>query len=157
MNEPRESRLSAFRKDLDRLAREAEALTESLGADSRLAREEAVGAEILATRDLMTHLGIVWDTVEQLGDLAGRQARLFVEDYLTTMSILLDGTAREQGAVLGAHVERRLTHIAQGLDQSIEVLSTQSQKACDSLFRIWSPFFSVVRQDWTRQRGTGEA
>ena len=153
-----EQRLSAFKKDLDRLTREAEELAESYGAQSRLAGEEAVGAEILVSRDLVAHLGILWDTMEQLGDIAGRQARYFTDDYRATLGKLLGGSgADNRGAALARLLENRLTHLAEGLEQGIEVMSAQSEKACEALFELWSPFFSVVRQDWSRQRSRAQA
>lgn len=143
------SRASAFHKDLDRLAREVG----KVRTESRLAGEEAMGAELLATRDLVAHLGIAWETAEQLGDIASRQAQHFAEDHLKTLSQWLDGTAvRDPGTALGRHLERRLTHLTEGLQQSIEVASVQSEKTWQAMLTLWSPFFSVLRQDWAGQR-----
>lgn len=153
MNEERQPRLDGLRRDLDRLTREADELADTLQQESRLAREESVGAEILATRDLVAHFGILWDTVDQLGNLAGRQARHFALDYAATLSELTR-PAGGAGTAVGNHLDRRLTHIAEGFGEALEVMSRQSEKACGAAFALWSPFFSVVRQDWTgRRRG----
>jgi hypothetical protein len=130
---------------------------ESLEEESQLARDEAVAAEILATRDLVAHLGILWETVERLDDLARRQAGYFAQDYLSALSGWLDCSPdNNRAAVLGTCLDRRMTHLAEALDEGVEVMSTQSDKVWDSLSRLWSPFFSVVRQDWAQQRARAD-
>lgn len=90
------------------------------------------------TRELAGHLGILWDTLDQLADVAGRQARHFAEDYLTTLSKLLDGSAAADGPLLLGLAERRLTHLSEGVAQSVDVLSTRSEIACQALRRLSS-------------------
>lgn len=123
----------------------------------RIAGEEAVGAELLATRDLIAHVGIAWDTAEQMGDLAARQARYLLDDYLTCAAAMAgrsDGDPAEQRRrAFENHIERRVGHVVEGVEQTIELLSTQSERAWDALFQLWSPFLAVVRQDWTRSDG----
>jgi hypothetical protein len=144
MNESRTRQLSALHRDLDRLTEEAESLAGSV-------EEEVVGAEILATRDLVANVGIVWETLEQFADIHARQARYLVEDHLQTWHGLLDGSSRETPHdVVGEHVERRVRHLAEGLEQGVQVMAHQTERTFDMLTRIWSPFLAVVRQDWRR-------
>lgn len=135
---------SAFRQDPKHLAR----MAENLEDDTRLAREEAVGAELLYTRDLIANLGIFWDTAEQLGDLCIRQVRQFAEDNMDTLSALLESHPGEVPNVVGRHLERRMRHVGQGFEESMRLLTAQYEKTGQTLFRIWTPFAAVVRQDW---------
>lgn len=150
---PDRGRLADTRHGFSRLSHEAEELAHSLEGESRLAGEEAVGAELLATRDLVAHLGIAWDTAEQLGDIYVRQLRLLADDFRTTAAQLLPGEQRPPlRQVISAHLDRRLRHTGEGLEQGIEVCSRQSARACGSLLELWAPFLAVVRSDWTQRR-----
>jgi hypothetical protein len=153
------SPLTDLHHELDRLTHEVEELAASLDGETRLARrlagEEAVGAELLATRDLVAHLGIAWDTAEQLGDIYVRQLRLLMDDYRTTAAALLSSEGLAPlPQVVNAHLDRRLRHAGEGLEQGIEVFSRQSAKACGSLLELWAPFLAVVRSDWMQRRGS---
>jgi hypothetical protein len=151
MTDTRADRLETLRRNLDRLTREAEDLADTIERDRRLAGEEAVGAELLATRDLVAHLGIAWETLEGLGDLYARQARLLAGDYADTWKALTrEGVSRSVHEVIGAHLERRVDHVTAGVNEGIELLSSQSERACHVLIRLWAPFTAVVRQDWRR-------
>ncbi|MFU8816651.1 MAG: hypothetical protein ACNA7W_14980 [Pseudomonadales bacterium] len=153
MSAGREPRLSAFKKDLDRLAREVDELSGSMQAETRLAGEEAMGAELLASRELVAQLGILWDTAERFGDLYARQLRYCVADHASTWSALLGGAARgDAPAIIGEHVERRVIHLAEGVQQSAQLLSGQSAKASQTLYNLWKPFLAVLRQDWAGRR-----
>ena len=143
------SRRSTFRQDPQDVGRQAEDLIRSFEADSRLAREEVVGAELLFGRDLVANIGILWDTAEQLGDLCARQARHLVEDHLATLTTLASSRPEQVPAVLSRHFERRLRHVGQGWAQGAHLLAAQSEKAGETLLRFWAPFAAVVRQDWS--------
>jgi hypothetical protein len=66
--------------------------------------------------------------------------------------LLGSAAAADRSAVLATHMERRWSHLIEGFEQVIGVLSTQSEKSCEALLELWSPFLSVIRQDWARQR-----
>lgn len=146
---------SGFGQGLERLTEDAEDLARRLDRGSSLAREEAVGAELLASRELIAQFGLAWETATELGDLYVRQVRYLVEDNVATLGKLADGSAQGRLAdVVADHVERRLGHLGEGLNHGIEVLSKQSESACAALQAMWAPFFAVVRQDWNQQRQT---
>jgi hypothetical protein len=153
MTEDTQAHLSAFRKDLSRLARELEDLSASLKAESRLAREEAIGAELLASRDLVGQLGSVWEAAEQLGDLYVQQVRYWVEDHAATLSAAVaGGSADNARCLLGQHIERRIAHVTEGLTVSARLLAGQSATTSRTLFRLWKPFLDVMSRDWAGQR-----
>ena len=59
-------------------------LAESLNKDLRLVSEEVVGAEILATKEVIENIGIFLDTLERLDNIRVEQVRWFFEDFATT-------------------------------------------------------------------------
>lgn len=156
MNENRADRLEVLRRNLEQLTREAEALAGNLERDRHLAGEEAVGAELLATRDLVAHLGIALDTATGLADVYARQLRHLFEDYATTWSSLSGGQSPAQPlSVLNDHLTRRVEHVTAGVNESIELVSAQSERAWEALYRLWAPFAAVVRQDWSGPQRRG--
>jgi hypothetical protein len=153
MSEDTQATPSAFRKDLSRLAREVEDLSASLKAESRLAREEAIGAELLASRDLVGQLGNLLEAAEQLGDLYVQQLRYWVDDHAATLSALVAGGSADSGrCVIGQHFERRMAHVTEGLAISARVLARQSTASSHTLFHLWKPFLDVMSRDWSGQR-----
>jgi hypothetical protein len=149
---------SAFRKDLERLAQEAEAREDCQaepGRAGRLAGEEVVGAELLASRHLVAQLGLLWETTEQLGDLYARQIRYWVDDHTVTWTELIaapSSDSKDGSGVVGRHLERRIAHLGEGLTESAHLLARQSAQASRSLFDLWRPFMSVLRADWADPR-----
>jgi hypothetical protein len=117
--------------------------------DPALARDEIVAAELLASRETVAELGILWETVDRLGRLQTRLAGQCVADHLTTLSNIGRATSATGAvAVLADHVDRRVRHLLTGLDQTVTVLSDQSQKTADAAVQVWAPFLAVLRRDW---------
>jgi hypothetical protein len=158
VTENRTDRLDVLRRNLDQLTEEAEALADNLERDRHLAGEEAVGAELLATRDLVANLGIALDTATGLADVYARQMRHLFEDYAATWSSLSGGQSPAQPlTVLSEHLTRRVEHVTEGVNESIELVSTQSERAWEALYRLWAPFAAVVRQDWSGPQRRGRS
>lgn len=128
-------------------------LPEPFDREAHLAGEEALGAELLVSRELLAHVGIFYDTVEQITQLASRQARHLANDYAATAAAAVGGPGSGDPAVVfAAHVTRRLTHLTEGAAEVVSVITTQSQKACRALYDLWLPFHRVIVRDWS---GTG--
>ena len=139
------SRGGTFTSDLE---------TGPLGRDAKLAGEEALGAELLAGRELLAQAGIVFDTLEQMAGLANRQARHLAHDYLTTVSDLARGRGlAEPAAVVTDHFTRRLAHLAEGCVEGATLLNAQSLRAYRVLQNVWLPFQRVIDQDWASREG----
>lgn len=155
MTDTRTDRLATLRRNLDRLTDEAESLAGSVERESRLVSEETVGAELLATRDLVANFGIAWDAAEQLGSVYARQARYLVDDHAATLKSLMEGASQRPLELLGAHLERRFEHLTEGMNEGLDIVSTQTGRACEALLQLWAPFVAVVRQDWSSQRSAG--
>jgi hypothetical protein len=145
MTENSESRISAFAKDVQRVAEEVE----HLGEDSRLVGEEVVGAEILLTKELTEKIGIVWETAERAGAIGTEQIRHFIEDYLAT--------AREFSETPGLHnfldltlnhLGRRITHVSEGARAVADLVAEESGRLEDAVLGVWKPFLAVLNRDW---------
>ncbi len=153
MSDPSDSPLSAFQKDIEALAHDVEELADDIGKDSRLIREEMVGAEILATRELIENLGIVWETLDELNDVIVRQVQHLARDQAKSVrDFLADPGPAQFSAVALAHCQRRLEHIAEGVSEASSLMVRSSDHASDILFGLWKPFFAVINRDWQGKR-----
>ncbi len=145
MTESSEGRISAFAKDVQRVAEEVE----HLGEDSRLVGEEVVGAEILLTKELTETIGIVWETAERASAIGAEQIRHLVEDHLAT--------AREFSETPGLHnfldltvnhLSRRITHVSEGARAVADLVAEESRHLEDAVLSLWKPFLAVLNRDW---------
>jgi hypothetical protein len=156
MRDPSDPRLSAFEKDVESLARDMEDLAHDLSEDSRLVGEEMVGAELLATRELVENLGIVWETLEAMNDLCVRQLSYLAADHGESWRMLVANPRLEQLPALAAsHCQRRLEHLAQGVSEVSRLVVKSSDDAATILFSLWKPFFAVIDSDWRGKREAG--
>lgn len=156
MSDPSDSRLSAFEKDVESLARDMEDLAQDLTEDSRLVREEMVGAELLAAREVVENLGIVWETLEALNDLCVRQLTYLASDHGESLRRLVADPRPEHLPMLAAsHCQRRLEHLAEGVSEASRLVVKGSDDAATILFSLWKPFFAVIDRDWRGKREAG--
>jgi len=149
MSDPADSRLTAFQKDVEALAHDVEELAQDFNEDSRLMGEEMMGAEILATRELIENLGIVWESLETMNDICVRQLNHLATDHATSIRELFAHPGLEQlPGVVAAHCQRRIEHIAEGVSEVSQLVVKSSDNAANVLFSLWKPFFGVINLDW---------
>jgi hypothetical protein len=154
MSNESDTRLSAFSKEIQRIAEDVEHLAEDFGEDSRMVRDEVVGAEILATKEITEKIGILWEVAERLNAIGTEQARLLVDDYVTTFKTFADAPLSNTGAlhnytdVVMNHWLRRLEHVADGARSVSNLVTNETHLLEDVVFGMWKPFFAVVNRDW---------
>jgi hypothetical protein len=146
-------RSSAFTRSIDQVAEDLEAIARTWSQEGRLVRDEAMGAELLLTRELIEQFGILFETFDRLNDLAVRQAGYLLSDCLAT----LRHAAGERGLrncrdIAIDHWQRRIGHIAEGSDALVALARSESQKWSDALFSLWRPFTTVLGSDWRGDR-----
>jgi hypothetical protein len=121
---------------------------------ARLAGEEAIGAELLAGRELLALAGVLWSTAEGMTRLLADQGRFLVDDHRRHAEAWLSAPEPARAAEhVSDHVKRRLTHLAEGADQLNRLMFTQTREACRVLQAFWRPYLAVVREDWRSARG----
>lgn len=149
-NDAQLAELKRMREDLSEIARSVDGLATDLARGTRLVREEAVGAELLAGRELVAQAGILWSLAESMHRLAVSQAELLVRDHWRTASELLDPRRRGATAtVLSDHFERRFRHSARGWAEGAELLANGCNESAAAAQRMWASFSAVVRNDWS--------
>ncbi|MFB3106726.1 MAG: hypothetical protein ACE1ZA_17635 [Pseudomonadales bacterium] len=121
-------------------------LAESLNKDLRLVSEEVVGAEILATKEVIENIGIFLDTLERLDNIRVEQVRWFFEDFATTYKRFAQ--SQDFPYVVTDHCQRRLEHVADGFQQVSQAVTREISIFEQILFSLWKPFFAVVERDW---------
>jgi len=150
MSNNSEPRISAFSKDIERIAQDVEHLADDLGQDSRMMRDELVGAEILATKELTEKIGILWEVAERLNAIGTEQARQFVDDYATTFREFSNAPGlHNYSDMLMNHWLRRLDHIADGTRAVANLVTKETNLLEDVVFGMWKPFLAVLNRDWT--------
>jgi hypothetical protein len=153
MSDPSDSPLSAFQKDVEALAQDMEELAEDISEDSRLIGEEMVGAEILATRELIEYLGVTWETLDEMNDVFLRQLRHLAQDHAdSAREFLADPGLAQFSAVVLSHCQRRIEHISEGVSQASHLVVRGGDNVTEVLFGLWKPFFAVINRDWQGKR-----
>ena len=156
MSDPSDPRLSAFQKDIESLARDMDDLAHDLTEDSRLVSEEMVGAELLATRELVENFGILWETLEAMNDICVRQLTYLATDHGESLKALFTNPRLEHLPALAAsHCQRRLEHLSEGVSEASRLVVKGSDDAASILFSLWKPFFAVIDRDWQGERKAG--
>jgi hypothetical protein len=146
-------RPSAFSRNPEELVREAADASRTWGEESRLLRDEAMGAELLLTRELVEQWGILFEAAEGLNDLLVRQAGHFIEDHLATVrATMAQPGPHNCSDILVAHWRRRIEHLTEGGQACAALLQTESRKFGNALFGLWRPFATVLSRDWDERR-----
>jgi hypothetical protein len=153
MSNESDTRLSAFSKDIQRVAEDIEHLAGDLGQGSRMMRDEVVGAEILATKEITERIGILWEVAERLNGIGREQARLLFEDYVATCREFTKGVGNAPRSlnypdIVLSHWLRRLEHVTDGARSVSDLVSKETNLVEDVVFGMWKPFFAVVSRDW---------
>lgn len=147
--ETRDSQLAELENDLQDLASDVQSLAEDVADSSRLVRDETVGAELLAGREVVAQVGIAFELAESLQALAMRQSGLLASDFRTTFEALFDPANRgREGAVLAEHVERRCRHLLDGWNEGWGLVASGLAASGRSAAGLWTPFAAVVQRDW---------
>ena len=146
-------RRSAFSRDPAELAGEPGDSARTWSEESRLLRDEAMGAELLLTRELVEQWGILFETVDGLNDLLVRQAGHFIEDHLATLRATVSNPGPPNCSdILTAHWRRRIAHLTEGGQECVSLIQTESRKYRNALFGLWRPFATVLGRDWDERR-----
>lgn len=153
MSNESEKRLSAFNKDIRRIAEEVEEMAEDLDEGSRLIADEMVGAEILATKEITEAIGILWELGERLNAIGTEQARMFVDDYVTTCKEFNSAPGlHNYSDLIMNHWQRRLEHVADGARSVADLVTSETNVFEDVVFGMWKPFMAVVNRDWNSRQ-----
>jgi len=150
-------RPSAFSRDLAELAQDLETVARSIGTETRLLRDEAMGAELVLTRELIEQWGVMIETADGLNDLLVRQAGHLLEDWLATLRQAASEPGQHNCRDLAiAHWQRRLEHLGEGGRDLYALVSAGSRKYADAAFAVWRPFVTVLGRDWNGPRAPAD-
>jgi DNA-binding ferritin-like protein len=150
MSNDSNARISAFSKDIQHIAEDVEHLAEDLSHDSRMMRDEVVGAEILATKEVTEAVGILWEVAERLNTIGGEQMRYLFDDYAATYEEFIKTPGLHNYAdVVMNHWLRRMDHIADGTRSVANLVTRETNLLEDVIFGMWKPFVAVLNRDWS--------
>jgi dsDNA-binding SOS-regulon protein len=151
--------IESMNEDLARLKRDVRSLSQDAGRmfddvvdQSRTIREETVAAEFIAAEETMENVGSVLDALMALREIQREQLRVFVADQRETFGAITRVRSPIDLARVGfEHWSRRATHVAEGLNQTVEVLANESRSLTRTLVEVWTPFLALMRSDWVRR------
>jgi hypothetical protein len=115
-----------------------------MSRDAQTLREELLGAEIVAGKELTEAAGGLFEGMERSAEIWRQQLVWLFDDYVEFWR----DAARQPGRPepLLALMERRSAHIATGVTD----LGATLERECAPLARMWDDFMGVVRRDWSR-------
>ncbi|TVS16809.1 MAG: hypothetical protein EA417_09170 [Gammaproteobacteria bacterium] len=116
-----------------------------------LAGEEVATAEFLAIEGMLEWFGAVVENSQDWAALGVRQWRYLIEDHLHTFEATVRARTLEELADLPrTHLQRRMSHIGEGLDGGRSLAERSMRRALEPMQNVWTPFLEMVRRDHTR-------
>jgi hypothetical protein len=146
---------STFSRSVEQIADDFGSVARSWSEESRLVRDEAMGAELLLTREFIEQIGICLETADRLNDLAIRQTGHLIRDYVATLRhVATEPGLHNVREIVLSHWQRRLEHLAEGSDEFAGLVRSETRKVADALFGMWRPFATVLGRDWSKRPGS---
>ena len=107
--------------------------------------EELLGAELVAGKEIAQAAGTVMDAIERTSGIYRQQVDWMIRDHSSYWSTIFDNptTPAQWPKAAAALVERRISHVGTGIDDWRNMLTQE----CTPLVKMWTDFFSVVKQD----------
>lgn len=112
------------------------------------AGDEVMTAEFLATEGALEWLGAVLEDSQSWAALGLQQWRYLLEDNLHTLEAGVRVRSLDDLTDLPrTHLERRLTHVGEGLTASRELAARSFKRSLEPLRNVCSPFLELLRRD----------
>jgi hypothetical protein len=149
--------IDSLREELAQLEREVQAAFADTGQPSVKERAKAVGAEIvaaqyLATKETMSGVGGIFETLSEIQAIQNEQLENFFTDHRATLKAITQVRSPVDLAQLGfEHWNRRVGHVAEGITRTIDVIAKERKEMSESMAGMWKPFVELIRGDWTRR------
>ncbi len=141
--------LARLEADVRHLSQDSQKLMQDVGAQARVLREEAVAAQFIATEETIENAGSILEALANLRDIQRAQFKQFVEDQRESLRAL-KGVRSPIGLMeLGVdHWQRRARHVAEGLNQAVDVVASESRHMTSAMIQMWKPFLHLLQRDW---------
>lgn len=108
---------------------------------------QLLGAELMASRELVEGAGTFWDTLERASRIQQQQLSWLIGDYSGFLGDLVaEKSAWSLPAATGRLIEKRLAHTAEGWKAAGGLM----QDELVPLFSAWENFAKATRQDQHR-------
>ena len=141
--------LAKLEADVRHLSEDSRKLAKNVGERAKLIGEEAVAAQFIATEEAIDNAGGILETLASLRDIHREQLECFVEDQRESITALTKVRSPFALIELGIdHWQRRSRHVARGLNQAIDVLTSESRHMTSTASQMWQPFLRLLRNDW---------
>lgn len=147
------SDLKQLEDDVRRLSAGNTPAPRSMVERAKLVEQEVVVGEYIAAEEAMENIGSLFGMVSELNRLQLRQLKQLAGDHRETLKRLTEARSPSELAELGLdHYRRRSQHLMEGLNEAIDVITSEGQFLSNTLVEMWQPFFELVRRDWASSR-----
>jgi pyridoxal biosynthesis lyase PdxS len=142
--------LARLEADVRHLSSDSRRLAHDLSDQARVIGEEAVAAQFIATEETIGNTGSILEALAHLRDIQRDQLRVFVEDQRDSLRALREIKSPFGLIEVGVdHAQRRARHVAEGLNQAVDVVATEGRQMTASMLQMWKPFLKLLQRDWS--------
>ena len=151
--------IESLQEDLAKLERDVQAVfsdTDRLVGDvkerAKTVEEEIVAAEYIATEETIEGVSGILETLSEIGAIQSEQFKTFFADHRATLEAMTQLRSPVDVLQLGfEHWNRRVSHIAEGITRTAEVIAKERSVLSTSMAEMWKPFVELIRGDWARR------
>jgi hypothetical protein len=143
-----------IREELAQLERDVKAFSSASSVTERAktVSNEIVAAQYIATKETISGVGAVFDTLSEIQTIQNDQLGFFFADHRDTLAAMTRLRSPMDFVQLGFdHWNRRAGHVADGITRTIEVIVKERGEFSASIAGMWQPLVELVRGDWTRR------
>jgi uncharacterized protein YegL len=148
--------IDSLREELAQLEHEVQAAFAETGPGvkerAKTVATEIVAAEYIATKETMSGVGGIMETLSEIQAIQNEQFKNFFTDHRATLKALTQVRSPVDLAQLGfEHWSRRAGHVAEGITRTVDLIAKERKEMSESMAGMWKPFVQLVRGDWTRR------
>lgn len=142
--------IESLRQQLANLEREVQVLSSASGR-ARL-RDEALAAGYVATEETIENVGTALAATERLQQIQQRYWQALFQDHRATFDAVTAMQSPLDLTRIGfEHWQRRVTHTADALGETANVLGDELRSLSNTFVDVWAPFAALIRRDWSQR------
>ena len=148
--------IDSLREELAQLEREVQEAFADTGPGvkerAKAIGTEMVAAQYIATKETMSGVGGIFETMSEIQAIQNEQVKSFFADHRATLKAMTQVRSPVDLVQLGfEHWNRRAGHVAEGITRTADVIAKERKELSTSMAGMWKPFVELICGDWTRR------